>query len=196
MGIVTRKKSVPKGVKAPFPARVEPMLCQLGDAVPTDKNYLHEVKLDGYRITAYLRNEVLLKSRSGENYTGRYEPVAEALQKLKGDMVLDGEVVVVNDDGKHDFTLLQNYQRTHEGHVIYYVFDLLWLNGYDLMKLPLTERKEILNNTIESNDVAKVVDVFEDGETLFEQCPTFGFEGIVSKKKTAPIFPGIAAGTG
>lgn len=153
MGIAKRKKSVAKGVKALFPGRIDPMLCKLVDKVVNDEDYLYEVKFDGYRITAHKnKGKVILRTRSALDYSKRYAPVVDALKNLSADVVLDGEVVVLNEEGKHDFTLLQNYQRTHEGRVVYYVFDILWLNGYSLMHLPLNERKAILSEAIESSD--------------------------------------------
>jgi bifunctional non-homologous end joining protein LigD len=185
-----RKKSLPKGEKAPLPNSISPMLAQVAEDVPSGEDYIHEVKFDGYRILAYAqKRDIVLKTRKGENYSLRYPPVVDALQKLNLNAVLDGEVIVTDEEGKHDFTLLQSYQRTRKGRIMYYVFDILWLNGYNLMKLPLMERKEILSDTIQSNEVVKVVDMFEDGQALFEQCPAFGFEGIVSKKKEIIYIP-------
>jgi bifunctional non-homologous end joining protein LigD len=183
--------SVSEKVKSPFPKFVEPMLCSLIEKVSNNENYLYEVKWDGYRIGAYIIDgKATLKTRSAINYSKRYPPVKEALDKLEADAVLDGEVVVLNDEGKHDFTLLQNYQKTKEGTIIYYIFDILWLNGFDLTQVPLEKRKEILNDNIVANDVIRIVDVFDDGETLFENCERFGFEGIVCKRKDSVYIPG------
>jgi bifunctional non-homologous end joining protein LigD len=179
------------GIKSPFPTFIEPMLCALTENVSNNTDFLYEVKWDGYRIGTYMYDgKVALKTRSAINYSKRYIHVADALKTLEADVVLDGEVVVLNNEGKHDFTLLQNYQKTKEGTTVYYVFDILWLNGFDLMHLPLEKRKEILNDNIESTDVIRIVDVFDDGKALFDQCVEFGFEGIVCKKRDSIYVPG------
>ncbi len=155
-----KTKSVPKGVKAPLPLRIEPMLCSLIEKPFNNEEWWYEVKWDGYRVTAHIqKKKVALRTRKGLDYSKRYPPVAKSLSKLKHDAVLDGEVVVLNDEGKHDFHLLQNYNGTGGGTLAYYVFDILWMDGYDLMI------------------------------ALFEQCQVFGFEGIVCKRKDSIYVP-------
>lgn len=128
------KKSVPKGVKAPFPKAVQPMLATPIKEVTNDGTYMYEVKWDGFRIIAHKQNSsIVLRSRKLLDYTKYYPTVAHALRELRHDVVLDGEVVVLDKQGKPDFDALQAYTRTKEGLLAYYVFDLLWLDGYDLM---------------------------------------------------------------
>ena len=129
--MLVKRKPLLKGTVVPFPSFIEPMLCTLIEEVKNDGHFIYEVKWDGYRISAYVRDgKVSLKTRSALDYSKRYPAVKEALQKLNLDVVLDGEVVVLNDEGKHDFTLLQNYQKTKEGTIVYYVFDILWLYSW------------------------------------------------------------------
>jgi bifunctional non-homologous end joining protein LigD len=191
MAISRRKKNVQKGVKAAFPEKVQPMLCKQVKSVPLGNDFISEVKLDGYRIVAHLRNnEVVLRTRKGENFAERYKPVAEALKKMNINAVLDGEVIAIDEHGKHDFTFLQRYQRRHQGHLIFYVFDIIYFNGYNLTGLPLTERKEILQSAIKPNNVIKIIDIYEDGKELFEHALEFGFEGVVCKRKNSHYIPG------
>ena len=168
--MVVRKKSVPKGIKAPFPKNgIEPMLATLEKEIPDDTKYLYELKLDGYRITSYKQKDsVDLKSRKLLDYTKYYTPVVEALKKINHDIVLDGEVVVLDNQGRHDFDALQGYTKKNEGLLAYYVFDILWLDGYSLMELPLKERKKMLQKILPVSNVLRYSDDFEDGLALFE----------------------------
>ena len=110
------------------------MLCTLTKEVVQDEDYLYEVKWDGYRIISYIEDgKVRMDSRSALDYTKKYPPVAKALKELGHDAVLDGEVVVFNEEGKPDFDALQTFNG-HETPINYCVFDLLWLDGYDLMQ--------------------------------------------------------------
>ena len=149
--LLTKKagKLIKHGVKSKIPASVSPMLCTLTKEVIQDEKYLYELKWDGYRIISSLdKGKVKMDSRSALDYTHKYPIVAKALAALKHDMVLDGEVVVFNEEGLPDFDALQLYDG-HDTPLTYCVFDILWLDGYDLKKLPLTERKEILKADFE-----------------------------------------------
>ena len=130
-----------KALKKPCRQSIKPMLCTLTKEVVRDEDYLYEVKWDGYRIISYIeKGKVRMDSRSALDYTKKYPPVAKALKDLGHDAVLDGEVVVFNDEGKPDFDALQTFNG-HDTPINYCVFDLLWLDGYNLMRLPLTDRK-------------------------------------------------------
>src|SRR6476620_6071524 len=99
-----------KGKKSSIPSSVSPMLCTLTKEPVSDPEYLFEIKWDGYRIISYVnKGKVRMDSRSALDYTKKYPPVAEALKKLKKDIVLDGEVVVFNEEGMPDFDALQLY---------------------------------------------------------------------------------------
>jgi bifunctional non-homologous end joining protein LigD len=101
-------------------------------------------------------------------------------------MVLDGEVIVFNEQGIPDFDALQLYNG-HNSPITYYVFDLLWLDGYDIKSLPLTERKKKLADLIDRNDIIKVSESFNDGLQLYHQAVDMKLEGIEAKKRTALI---------
>jgi bifunctional non-homologous end joining protein LigD len=170
-------------VKGKMPERVRPMLCTLITEFKNDPGYLYEIKWDGYRILSYVQNgKVRLDSRSGKDYTPKYPLVAKALKALKINAVIDGEMVVFDDQGHPSFNGVQLYNG-HNTPIYYYVFDILWLGGYDLRELPLTKRKEILRALIKDNDVLRLSESFEDGEGLYELMKEKGFEGIVAKKK-------------
>src|SRR5688572_9648662 len=123
------KKLILKGFKAPMPDKVASMLCLLAKAPVSDPGYLHEVKWDGYRIVSYSnRGVVRIDSRSSLDYTKKYPRIVEAIKSLKHDILLDGEVVVLNEEGRPDFDALQKYNG-HDTPIFYYVFDVLSLEG-------------------------------------------------------------------
>jgi hypothetical protein len=165
------------------------MLCTLTKEVVADEDYLYEVKWDGYRIISYIEGKkVRMDSRSALDYTHKYPPVAKALKELGYDAVLDGEVVVFNEDGKPDFDALQTYNGHHTP-INYCVFDILWLDGYDLQDLPLTDRKAILEELTKDNEVLRFSASFEDGEALYQQALDLDLEGIVAKRKDSSYIP-------
>ena len=105
-------------------------------------------KMGWYRIIAFIKKgKGTLKSRD-QDYTNKYPPVAAALKDLSYDAVIDGEVVVLDEKGKPDFSALQNYKAGDT--IAFYAFDLLWCNGYNLMSFPLTERKDLLKEILPS----------------------------------------------
>ena len=156
---------------------------------------MYEVKWDGYRLIAYVKKgSVILSSRSGLNYTPKYRSVVSELEKLDFDVILDGEVVALNKEGRPDFDALQI--NTGERPLAFYVFDILWCKGYNIMELPLIERKEMLSKILPFNDVIKYSDHFDDGLKLFDLIKEQHMEGIVAKRKTANTFPAIVEKTG
>jgi bifunctional non-homologous end joining protein LigD len=178
-----------QGIKKAMPASVKPMLCTLTKEVVPDDDYLYEVKWDGYRIISHIeKNKVRMDSRSALDYTKKYPPVAKALKELGHDAVVDGEVVVFNQEGKPDFDALQLYNG-HDTPINYCVFDILWLDGYNLMGLPLTDRKAILKELVEGNEVLRFSESFEDGEALYQQALDLDLEGIVAKRKDSGYVP-------
>jgi bifunctional non-homologous end joining protein LigD len=178
-----------QGIKKTMPKSVKPMLCTLTKEVVPDDDYLYEVKWDGYRIISYVVDgKVRMDSRSALDYTKKYPPVANALKELGHDAVLDGEVVVFNEEGKPDFDALQLYNG-HDTPINYCVFDILWLDGYNLMDLSLTDRKAILKDLVAENDVLRFSESFDDGEALYQQALDLDLEGIVAKRKESAYVP-------
>src|SRR5260221_2975775 len=109
--------------------------------------------------------------------------------------VFDGEIAVLDESGVPRFELLQNYRTAHRGHLVYYVFDLLFLNGRDLRNQSLVERKEALRRILNSSGIGRYVE-FEDGngKAFFGLAKDRGLEGIVAKKKSAAHFSGKTDG--
>ncbi len=178
------------GTKSTMPNEIAPMLATLVKDPVNSPEYLYEIKWDGYRIIAYVKGgQVRLASRSGLDYTARYPRIAEALKKLKHDVVIDGEVVVFNEEGKPDFDALQKYNG-HSTSIHYCVFDLLWMDGNNLMSLPLTQRKELLLLLVEGNETLEFSESFDDGPALYQQMLEMDLEGILAKQKDSAYRPG------
>ena len=178
--------------KAPIPAYVEPMKATLVDAPFDRPGWLFEIKWDGYRAIAEKRKDtVRLYSRHDKTLTGQFKPVVDSLEKLPFDVLLDGEVVVLDKSGRSDFQLLQNYLRTGRGSLVYYVFDILHLAGHDLTGLPLASRKSILRQVLPALPHLRLSDHVEtEGTGLFEAARENGAEGIVAKDAASPYRPG------
>lgn len=172
-----------------MPLQIKPMLCTLLKEPFDDPNYLFEVKWDGYRLIAYKGDGILkLSSRGGHDYTKKYPPIARALEQLTHDVVLDGEAIVLNQEGKPDFDALQQFNGQKSG-VFFYVFDILWLDGRDLMKLPLFERKEILKDVVGDQSIIRYSDHFDNGIELFRQAESMKLEGVIAKQRNSPYIP-------
>jgi bifunctional non-homologous end joining protein LigD len=157
-----------------------------------DKNWLFEIKWDGYRAIAEKnKNTVLLYSRNGISFLSTYPVVVNQLLKIKEDVVIDGEIVVINDKGNPDFQLLQHYAENQDHPIQYYIFDLLKLNGHDTTGLSLIERKELLQKIIPQNEVIKYSDhILEKGNPFFKVSKEKDLEGIIAKKINSKYYPG------
>jgi bifunctional non-homologous end joining protein LigD len=157
-----------------------------------DKDWLFEIKWDGYRaITEKTNGDILLYSRNGLSFLQTYPVVVNQLKKIKEDTILDGEIVVLNDEGQPDFQLLQHYSENRDRPIHYYVFDLLKLNGHDTFTLSLLERKELLQKIIPKNDVIKYSDhILEHGKSFFSVSKEKNLEGIIAKKIQSKYYPG------
>jgi bifunctional non-homologous end joining protein LigD len=167
----------------PMPHGIKPMLATLIKEPFDHPEWLFEVKLDGYRAIAEIQDgEVSLYSRNRISLNKKFFPVAEALQKLEFEAVFDGEIVVVDDQGRPDFQKLQNYQKSGSGHLLYYVFDLLFFHGHDLTNLPLVRRKELLKEILPAAQQIKFSDhIWEEGRLFFKVVQEKGLEGIIAK---------------
>jgi bifunctional non-homologous end joining protein LigD len=176
----------------PMPHAIRPMLATPVGAPFDHPEWLFEVKWDGYRAIAEIRDgAVLLYSRNLLPLNEKFAPVAEALRACRSEAVLDGEIVVVDDRGQPDFQLLQNYRKSGGGHLLYYVFDLLHLQGHDLTGLPLVRRKEILKGILPSSPHLRFSEhVTGDGVLFFRVVREKGLEGIVAKHAASPYLMG------
>lgn len=169
-------------------------LAQLVDEPPRGDDWLHEQKFDGYRILAELDGRKLrLLSRRFHDWTAQFPTVVDAVAALPvKSVLLDGEVAVVLPDGRTSFQALQNAFGRRDANVVYFVFDLLAIDGEDLTGLPLEQRKQRLEKLIgRGRGALRYSDhVIGHGERFFEQACKRGLEGIVSKKRDAPYAPG------
>jgi bifunctional non-homologous end joining protein LigD len=179
-----------------LPAFVPPQLATLADNAPDGANWVHEVKFDGYRLQARIdHGKVKLLTRTGLDWTHKFEPVAEALEKLKLDTALiDGEVVVEDENGVSDFSALQDALKHGKANYVYYVFDLMHLDGENLTQRPLIGRKFALQGLLKGASHGGIVrssEHFEvSGSEMLEHARAHGLEGIVSKQRDAPYRSG------
>ncbi len=170
---------------APFPRDIKPMLAQLVEEAFDDPEWLYEIEWDGYRaIAEVLDDDVRLYSRNKAALHDSFPSIVDSLKRLGHAAVLDGEVVVVDEGGVADFLLLQNFERTGRGNLVYYVFDILHLDGHDLRKLPLIRRKEILRQMLPDLPHIRFSDhVDETGIAFFRAATSRNVERIVAKKR-------------
>lgn len=203
-----------RGGAAPEPAPPAPVapaardlveLATLAEETPAGPEWVHEIKFDGYRIVARVAGgRAVLLSRRGNDWTGNFPAVAAALERLSPrEAVLDGEVVVLDDQGRSDFQALQNaLSARDEARLVYYAFDLLELDGRDLRGRPLRERKEELAALL-ARGGRKAGRAFRDrvrlaehvegqGRALYARACQLGLEGVVSKRAGAPYRAGRA----
>jgi bifunctional non-homologous end joining protein LigD len=190
-------KSADKGSRAPLPDFIPPSLATLRDTAPSGTQWLHEIKLDGYRIEARIdHGKVRLLTRKQLDWTHRFERIAKAVAALPAETaLLDGELVVEDDKGVSSFSLLQTDLKDDRGdRFVYWVFDLLYLDGRDLTGEPLLVRKTALKRLLKGNSrtgAIRYADHFdEDGGVIFKHACEMGLEGIVSKLRDAPYRPG------
>lgn len=151
-----------------------------------DKDFIFEIKWDGYRAIADLRDkdEPLFYSRNGINFLKKFKTIADDLQKQEFPMVIDGEVVAFNEKGKPDFQKLQQIEDNPDTKVVFEVFDLLWLNGYSTENLTLIERKELLKDALtETQTIQYCEHVEEKGKAFFEEIKNMDLEGLMAKRK-------------
>ncbi|MET4210642.1 non-homologous end-joining DNA ligase [Bradyrhizobium sp. LA2.1] len=181
--VFQRKKPEALGVKAPFPGFIEPALASSIDRVPSGERWIHEIKFDGYRVQVHLAKEaVTVFTRRGHDWTKRFKKVADDAWHIKASSaIIDGEAVVPAAGGSTDFSVLQNELKGTSTKIVLVAFDLLYLNGRDLRKVPLLQRKAALKKIIAGSDV-QFSESFEiDGREMFTHACKVGLEGVVSK---------------
>ena len=174
-----------KSPKQAFYTRVQPMLATLIDKPFDDESWVYEVKWDGYRAIAFVKNgQVELKSRNDKSFNEKFYPIYDSLKAIGLNAVLDGEVVVLKKNGTSDFASLQNWRSEADGDLVYYVFDILWYNGKDLKELPLLERKAILKEILPQNESILLSEHFDtSGIEFLKEAKKLGLEGIIAKRK-------------
>lgn len=185
-----------KGNNDPMPKIQEPQLATLVQQAPEGEEWVHEIKFDGYRAITHIENgKVKVRTRRGNDWTDKFSAIANPLKKLRvKSAIIDGEIVAVDDDGKTNFQLLQNTLKSGErANLIYYAFDLLYLNGEDLTDRPLVQRKELLKQVISHAKIPniKLSQHFErSGKEMLQASCKMNLEGIISKKADAPYSSG------
>ncbi len=179
--------------KSKMPKEVRPMLATLADKPFSDPDWLFEIKWDGIRAVTFLEDgHVRLQSRTGRDITGQYPDLRDIAKHVDAvTAVLDGEIVVLDEDGRSNFERLQSRMNVRspsaelvkQAPVIYYVFDLLYCDGQDLRQTPLIERKEFLRRVLRPRPPVVYADhQLEKGKELMEQAEQHGLEGIIGKR--------------
>jgi bifunctional non-homologous end joining protein LigD len=172
---------------------IHPMLATASKIAFDDNDWLYEIKWDGYRAIATLKNgELDFYSRNGIDFKARFPSIAQALLKIKHDVVLDGEIVLLNEKDLPDFQKLQHYENHLNYPLVYYVFDMLSLDGKDTKQLPLTDRKKLVKKLLGKNETVQYCDHIENtGIAFLDKAKEQGLEGIIAKKKDSTYNPGI-----
>jgi len=175
------------------PLEIQPMLATLVDSPIEEPGWTYEIKWDGYRALGFLnQGNIELVSRNNKSFNQKFYPVFDALKHWNINAVVDGEIIVVNEKGAADFGDLQAWRSEADGQLIYYIFDILSLEGKDLMKLPLTERRHLLQSILpKNNDIIQQSETFDiPGTELFALTDKLGLEGIIAKKENSIYIPG------
>jgi bifunctional non-homologous end joining protein LigD len=180
---------------APFPGFIAPCLATLRARAPAGNEWIHEIKYDGYRTQAHLRDgNCVLFTRRGYNWTRRFGTIAQALSEISGDVIIDGEIVVPDARGISDFHQLQtDLAQGRTDRLVYFVFDLLYLQGLDLRPVALEKRKRVLAGLLQTlaADRIRVSEHLEaEGMDVFDQACVMGLEGLISKRRDAPYRSG------
>ncbi|HEX7333487.1 MAG TPA: non-homologous end-joining DNA ligase [Pyrinomonadaceae bacterium] len=181
-------KNLPGARKAAMPDFVQPQLATLVDKPPSGDEWLHELKFDGYRLLCHVAGkQVRFWTRNQKDWTAKFANVGKAVKALPvKSAIFDGEIVALDPSGRASFQRLQNSINKGGGSgLIFHVFDLIYLEGFNLTKTPLRERKRVLAELFEPLDTAGLLrysDHFEgNGEQFFNEACKLGIEGIVSK---------------
>jgi bifunctional non-homologous end joining protein LigD len=187
-------KNVEGARPSPYPTAITPMLASLAEKPFSHPDWIFEPKLDGYRIIAMIRNgKAKLLSRRGNDVTRQYQAlVPDLTRQPASDLVLDGEIIAMDEKGQQCFQCLQNYLKSigkgesglgSQYPLVYYVFDILYLDGYDLRGAALRSRKALLKTILRPTSQVRLVDFFEkDGETVYAAAVKNGLEGVVAKE--------------
>src|SRR5882762_9114767 len=174
---------------------VEPMECESVSKLREGSEWVYEIKLDGYRAIAVKSgNKVSLFSRRRKSFNQQYPHIVEALSDLSNDTVIDGEIVALDDAGRPEFNLLQNYRRD-AGRIRYFVFDLLCHQDRDTTSLPLVERRDLLRTLKFQSPRIQLVEYLESSAAnivaaVKEQRP----EGVIAKRRDSLYQPGRRTG--
>lgn len=173
--------------KQAFYNKLKPMLATLVDKPVDDNDWLYEIKWDGYRAVSFMnKKEIALKSRNDKPFNEKFYPICNALKAWGINAIVDGEIVVVNDRGLANFGALQNWRSEADGQLLYYVFDVIWYEGFDLKSLPLTARRTILKQIMPTHPLIHLSKDFDASGTEFlAAAKKMDLEGIMAKRKNS-----------
>lgn len=179
--------------KAKLPAFVSPQLATLVKEPPSGDKWLHELKFDGYRMLCRIDGgRVSFWSRNGKDWTGKFSNVVEAVKSLKvTTAIIDGEIIIVDAQGRSNFQKLQRAMaKAVTSGFAYQAFDLIYLDGFNLTKTPLKDRKDLLRDIFKSAGRRNALHYSEhyqgNGDAFFKHACEYGIEGIVSKLADSP----------
>ncbi len=172
--------------QSPFPQTLSPQLATLADTAPEGDNWIHEIKYDGYRMLAFKEgNSVRMMSRNHKNWTKEFQVVADAVAKLPVEnLLLDGELVILDEQSRPSFQLMQNSIKGNvETQFLYYLFDIVYYDKWNLCSLPLIKRKEILETLIPENHPIFHYSshIVGFGHEFYQNACAYSLEGIISK---------------
>ncbi len=188
--------SLPGAVKRSMPTAIRPMLATPAEKPLDDPDWLFEIKWDGYRAIAFIRDDkVRLVSRNQNDLSAQYTELTDLSRFVKTEAaVLDGEIVALDETGRSSFSLMQQRTGIRQGGrraaradvpVLYYAFDLLYLDGYDLRRVPLEQRKATLAQVLIPGGSLRYSDHFDQGVALLEAAKQQGLEGILAKRRSS-----------
>ncbi|HEV8201813.1 MAG TPA: non-homologous end-joining DNA ligase, partial [Candidatus Polarisedimenticolia bacterium] len=192
---IPASRLVPTGEIVPMPDALEPMHAEIGPAAFNHPDWMWEPKLDGYRVLAFIDGaKVRLRSRRGHELGETFPRLVEELAgQAAGSMILDGEIVAFDADGRPSFNAMQNRAQAktpaevaaaeQAAPAVYYCFDLLYFAGVDLRRAPYRDRRRYLSQCLLPTPRVQLVHAVEDGIALNEACLASGFEGVVGKRR-------------
>jgi bifunctional non-homologous end joining protein LigD len=190
---VASPAELPGAKKAALPDRLPPQLATLSKDLPGAGDWLYELKFDGYRLLARIdaKGKARLITRNGNDWTSKMEPLAKAVEALGiASSWVDGEIVVLNDEGTPNFNLLQNaFDAARTSSIVYFVFDLPFAEGHDLRRVPLAQRRALLRRLVEArgSDTVRLSEHFiGDAAQILRGACKLKFEGIIAKRADAP----------
>ena len=190
-------KALEGAVKRPMPTAIHPMLATSVDEPFDDPEWLFEIKWDGYRAIAFIaKGKIRLVSRNQNDLTGQYPELQSVPTFIRGETaILDGEIAALDEQGRSSFSLMQQRTGIRQGGrragsrrdipVLYYVFDLLYLDGYDLRRISLEQRKDLLAQITSGDGPVRYSDHFSQGKALFDVAKQKGLEGILAKRRSS-----------
>jgi bifunctional non-homologous end joining protein LigD len=189
--VIKREKISVKNIKSTD--LIQPMLASSAKKIFNDPSWVYELKWDGYRALANCESgKVRLYSRNGISFNSKFPSIADALAGIPHEVILDGEIVITDKKGVSVFQKLQVYDpKTSSDTLQYYVFDMLFLNGHNMMDLPLLERKSLIPEVINNISGLVYCDHIESmGTSFYKRALELGMEGVIAKKADSPYYPG------